>query len=165
MASKQELDEIMAELRALPPATIKPYRHSRLEHVAAWCTSKIIHNVDAVGSRLVLYLAQKGGLFLENQKRKLAVVERRPVHIDGDEFMREYEALRADIRRTIGYIDSTNFIAVMSNMMNFCFEFSEYGNRNMMMLRLPYNAALHIAAYFFRPVFYWDLLRSLFADF
>lgn len=162
MATKQELDDIMTELEAMPLATLPTYKHSRLEHVAAWLVSKVIHNADSINERFIRYIANVGKKFVDEQSRKEKIILKLPEHIYGEEFMREYREKEAAIRKEIGTYDSTKFLDVWGNMATFCREFSEYGDRNMMSLGLQYGAARGIAAYFFRPVFYWDLLRHMF---
>ncbi len=164
MLSNKELNDLVAEIEEMPSTnSIKPYKHSMFEHVAARLASKVIHNAELLGESFVLRLASKGKKFLDKQLHREELILKRPTHISGIEFEQEYKGIEANIRKEIGSYDSTKFLNVLINMKDFCREFADYGDRNMMELNLPFGSANHIAAYFFKPVFYWDLFRARFA--
>lgn len=140
----------------MPKNVIKPYKHSVFEHVAARLASKVIHHAELLGEATILRIAEKGKKFLDKQLFREQMIVELPVPFDSMEAFAEKEAR---IRKEIGSYDSSKFLDVVVNMNKFCREFSEYGNRNMMELSLPFDFAKYIAAYFFKPVFYWDLIR------
>jgi hypothetical protein len=159
MLSNEELNALVAEVEAMPKNVIKPYKHSVFEHVAARLASKVIHNAEMLGEAIIHHIAAKGKVFLDKQLLREQIIVELPVPFDS---MEAFAKKEARIRKEIGSYDSSKFLDVVSNMNKFCQEFSEYGNRNMMELSLPFDSAKHIAAYFFRLVFYWDLFRHLF---
>lgn len=160
MLSEEELNKIAEEVASMPSTnSLKTYNHSVFEVLAARLASKVIHRAESLGERLIQSIAAKGKKFMDKQLRREAMILELPVPFDS---MEALAAKNVRIRKELGLYDSTKFLDVFINMKDFCREFADYGDSNMMELRLRKCDAGYIAAYFFRPVFYWDLFKTLF---